>query len=143
MKMKNFILISLMFVTLGFACSPSPKKIDYKISTFGESGWITICITSGNNITIMSYANQNDYYKSGNPFYILQGTIGVPDKKNIEFGDGNPTAGPVQFKCLWVDPGNEDSVPNIGTVWYKSNPNGKDQLEIINDEDGLNIEIAN
>lgn len=142
MKIKNFILISVMFVMLGIVNAQSPKKSAYKISTFGEFGWITICITSGSNITIMSYANQNEYHKTGIPIYILQGTICAPDKSNIEYGDGNPSAGPVKFTCLWVATGMKDLIPNIGTIWYYCNSNGKDQLETLNNEEGLEIEIA-
>lgn len=140
--MRNFILIPIMLLTLGIVNAQNHKKDEYKISKFGDDGWITICITSGKSITIMLYANQNEYHKNGSPMYILQGTIGFPDKKNLEFGKGNPTAGPVKFTCLWVAPGKKDLVPNIGTIWYKSYTNGKDELEELNNEGSLNIEIA-
>lgn len=73
----------------------------------------------------------------------MQGTIGTPDKKNIQLGKGNPTSGPVKFICLWVAPGKKDLLPINGTIWYKSNKKGKDQLEEANFEGGLNIEIEN
>lgn len=141
--MKNIVLIFFLMLIIEIANAQISKNPEYKISQFGEeSGWLTICITNGENITMMLYANQNVYFKNGTPIYILQGTIGVPNKTNMQFGKGNPTAGPIKFTCLWVAPGKKDLIPNIGTIWYKSFQNGKDQLEKLNNEDGLNIEIA-
>ena len=65
--MRNFILIPIMLLTLGIVNAQNHKKVEYKISKFGGDGWITICITNGKSITIMLYANQNEYHKSGTP----------------------------------------------------------------------------
>ncbi|MDR0832665.1 MAG: hypothetical protein LBN93_00505 [Candidatus Symbiothrix sp.] len=115
---------------------------DYKVSIFGESGWYFYTIVNESNITMLCYANQNEYHKSGKPIYILQGTINAPDKKNLMLDDeADPNAGAVRFKTIYSDSNKEDMVPCAECIWYKYNPNGKDRLEEANYEGGLNIYV--
>ncbi len=90
----------------------------------------------------MSYANKNEYHKSGKPIFILQGNIGAPDKRNLSLGDGNPNTGLVTFKVIYSDPTKKDFVPLPGTIWYKVNNGGKDQIEMEAGEATLDIMIA-
>jgi len=70
MIIKKYILIFTLFLIVGITNAQSLKKTDYKISKFGDNSWITVCITNGKSITIMLYASQNKYHKSGTPIYI-------------------------------------------------------------------------
>jgi hypothetical protein len=90
----------------------------------------------------LCYANKNDYHKSGKPIYILQGTIGSPDKRNISLGEGETNAGVVPFKAIYYDQTQKGFTPMPGTIWYKVNRGGKDQLEMETGESILEVRIA-
>jgi hypothetical protein len=111
---------------------------DYKVSEFyDEYGWYFCSLVSNSNITLLCYANKNQYHKSGKPQYILQGTIGAPNQENAH-GDGDPTAGAVNFKTIYFEKGYEE----IGPIWYKVNKGGKDQLEMEGAEATISIYVA-
>lgn len=126
------------------AQAPDPRTTsDYKVSQFGPNwGWVEYCIRKGNEVTILSYANQNDFHKGGTPVYILQGTIGKPDGENVELGeDADPTAGRVTYKAIWVAPGKEDLLTE-GGIWYKASATGKDRIEKEAGEGTLEVSLA-
>lgn len=66
-KMKIFFIISTMLFTIGIAQAQTKEKCDYKVSVFYEYGWYYSSIVNGTNITLIHYANQNEYHKSGKP----------------------------------------------------------------------------
>ena len=140
--MKKIFLMILVFMSLGINEVQAQETADYKVSVFHEFGWYYCTLVNNTNITILSYANKNEYHKSGKPLYILQGTIGLPDKQNISLGAGDPKAGVVKFKVIYSDPTKKDFIPTPGTIWYKVNKGGKDQLETEAGEGTLNIQIA-
>jgi hypothetical protein len=142
MKNHKYILILVILLTIGFTQAHAQEKSDYKVSVFYEWGWYYCALINNSNITLLCYANQNEYHKSGNPIYIIQGKIGAPDKRNTTLGDGDPTAGVVTFKALYTDPLKKDPLPYPGTIWYKNNPSGKDQLEMEAGEATLDVLIA-
>lgn len=121
----------------------SHAESDYKVSAFNDYGWFQCAIVNNSNITLLLYANKNEYHKSGKPIYILQGTVGAPDKRNLQLGEGDPEAGVVNFKTIYVDPTKKDFIPCEGCIWYKTNKGGKDQLEQEAGEATLDVIIAN
>jgi hypothetical protein len=135
--MRKSILAALIFLSLSDLFGQSSS--DYKISEFSEFGWYYCSIVNKSNMTLILYANKNEYHKSGNPIYILQGTIGLPDKYNTKIGDGDPQAGVFKFKVLYSDPSKKDFIPTQGTIWYKINKFGKDRLEMEAGEATLSI----
>jgi hypothetical protein len=116
--MKKVLSIVLVFISLGINVVKAQETADYKVSVFYEFGWYWCSLVNKSNITILSYANKNEYHKSGKPIFILQGNIGAPDKRNLSLGDGNPNAGLVRFKVIYSDPTKKDFVPLPGTIWY-------------------------
>lgn len=137
---KNFLIVFLFFaVNTSFAQS---EELEYKTSHFYEYGWYYISIVQKTNITLMCYANKNEYHQSGQPLYILQGNIAKPDKRNVDLGEGDPNAGVVVFKTLYADALKKNFIPLPGTIWYKVNPDAKDQLEMEAGEATLDIYIA-
>ena len=131
-----------VFISFGINEVQAQETADYKVSVFYEYGWYYCTLVNNSNITILCYANKNEYHKSGKPIYILQGTIGTPDKRNISLGEGNPNAGVVTFKAIYSDPIKKNFIPTHGTIWYKVNKGGKDQLEMEAGEATLDILIA-
>ncbi len=140
--MKKFILIIFVFISFGVNEVQAQETADYKVSVFYEYGWYYCTLVNNSDITILCYANKNEYHKSGKPIYILQGTIGTPDKRNISLGEGDPNAGVVTFKAIYSDPIKKNFIPTPGTIWYKVNKGGKDQLEMEAGEATLGILIA-
>ncbi len=141
--MKKFLLIVLVFISLGINEVQAQETADYKVSVFYEYGWYYCTLVNNSNITILSYANKNESHKSGKPIYILQGTIGAPDKINISLDEGgDPNGGVVTFKTIYSDPTKKDFIPEPGTIWYKVNKGGKDQLEMEAGEATLSIMVA-
>lgn len=140
--MKKILFIILVFTLLDSISVQAQETPDYKVSVFYDYGWYYCTLVNNSNITILCYANKNEYYKSGKPIYILQGTIGAPDKQNMMLGEGDPNAGVVTFKAIYSDPTKTDFIPMAGTIWYKVNKGGKDQLEMEAGEATLDIQIA-
>jgi hypothetical protein len=141
--MKKYFLIILVFMSLGINEVQAQETADYKVSVFHDFGWYYCTLVNNSNITILCYANKNEYHKSGKPLYILQGTIGIPDKRNISLGEGDPKAGVVKFKVIYSDPTKKGFIPSPGSsIWYKVNKGGKDQLEMEAGEGTLDIQIA-
>ncbi len=60
----------------------------------------------------------------------------------MDLGEGDPNSGVVVFKTLYADPLKKDFTPLPGTIWYKVNPDAKDQLEIEVGEATLDVYIA-
>ena len=119
------------------------KESEYKVQRFGGngSGWLTIAITNNKNITILTYANENEYHNSGIPFYILQGLIGEPIGANGE--TINPNNALVNFNVLWIQPGKDDHLPEKNTIYYFSNKSGKDVIGRRGYEDSYEEQTAN
>ena len=142
MMKKNILSFVFVVICTISASAQSPEKFDYKVSEFYDGyGWMHISIVDYPNITILCYANQNEYHASGRPFYVLQGTIEEPDGVNVEMNmDADPEAGVVDFDVIYLDPDKENMVSYA--IWYKYNKNGKDRLEIGAGEGTLDIEIA-
>lgn len=140
--MKNSKKIFLILFVLLIQNVKAQNDLEYKTSHFYEYGWYYISIVNKKNITILCYANKNEYHKSGKPIYILQGTIEKPDKRNLDLGDGDPNAGLVQFKILYSDPLKKNFILYPGSIWYKSNTGSKDQLELEAGEATLDIYLA-
>lgn len=140
--MKKYLMIVLVLLSQSIIEVHAQEAADYKVSVFYEFGWYYCTLVNNSNITILSYANKNEYHKSGKPLYILQGTIGLPDKRNIKLGEGDSKAGVVKFKVVYFDPTKKDFIPMPGTIWYKVNKGGKDQLEMESGEGTLDIQIA-
>lgn len=143
--MKNILLALAMFFLFSIVKAQNNSGTDYKVSQFDSyDGWVTICITSGNNITILGYANQNQYHRSGIPYYIIQGTILAPNGNNKGVnGYGDPNAGVVKFNSINITPGKEGFQPYEGNLWYKSDPYGKDRLEKMGPGGKLIVMLAN
>ena len=140
--MKKFFSIIIVFISMGINKIHAQEAADYKVSVFYDFGWYYCTVINNSNITILSYANKNEYHKSGKPIYILQGTIGAPDKRNISLGEGDSNAGVVTFKVIYSDPTKKDFIPAPGTIWYKVNKTGKDQIEMEGGEGTLDIMLA-
>jgi hypothetical protein len=102
--MKKTLLIILVFISLGINKIYAQETPDYKVKvSYDEYGWHFCSLVNNSNITILCYANKNEYHKSGKPIYILQGTIGAPDNRNIILGEGDSNAGAVTFKVIFSD----------------------------------------
>jgi hypothetical protein len=147
MKFKSLVFVTSIFTIIFFFATLNAQntsgKCDYQVKQFVDFGWVYYCVNSGNDITITCYANQNKYHKSGAPIYILQGTIGKPDKQNTQLDDNaDPSAGVVAFTTLWVAKGKKDQIPFKGSIWYKKNSDGRDRLEMGAGEGTLSILIA-
>ena len=114
--------------------SPNEKATTsiYKVSIFEEDYGLYFCtLVNNSNITIISYSNNKEIHYIGTPLYILQGTIGAPDKKNLGYPcPGDPNAGVVTFQVIYSDPALRTTIPESGNIWYKVNKKGKDRLEI-------------
>jgi hypothetical protein len=109
---------------------------NYKGSIFDEDSGMYFCtLVNNSNITIICYSNNKEIHQIGTPLYILQGIIGVPDKKNLVYPvPGDPNAGVVTFQVIYSDPALRIVVPESGYIWYKVNKKGKDRLEICQTE---------
>ena len=143
MNFQMNLLIILVFVFISINKIHAQETSDYKVNVFyDEYGWYFCSLVNNSNITILSYANKNEFHKSGKPIYILQGTIGAPDNRNISLGEGDSNSGVVTFKVIFSDPTKKDFIPLPGTIWYKVNKGGKDQIEMEAGEATLNILIA-
>jgi len=114
-------------------------KSGYKINTFkGEwGGWLTVTITHKQNITIMLYADENEYHASGTPLYILDGKIGSTGIKGE-----NPNLVKVDFNVLWSQSGKSDLLPCKNCIYYFSNGSGKDSMGQLSYEDSFDELIA-
>jgi hypothetical protein len=114
-------------------------KSGYKINTFkGEwGGWLTVTITHKQNITIMLYADENEYHASGTPLYILDGKIGSTGIKGE-----NPNLVKVDFNVLWSQSGKSDLLPCKNCIYYFSNGSGKDSMGKLGYEDSFDELIA-
>jgi hypothetical protein len=140
--MKKILgILFFMLFTLN-SNGQTQNDVDYKVSHFCEYGWFYTSIVHKAKITLLCYANKNEYHQSGQPIYILQGTITKPDKRNVDLGEGDPNAGVVVFKTLYADALKKDFIPLPGTIWYKVNPDAKDQLELEVGEATLDVYIA-
>lgn len=136
--MKKLIIIILVFISFFTNEVQAQEKADYNVSVFYEYGWYYCTLVNNSNITILC----KRLPKKGKPIYILQGTIGTPDKRNISLGDGGPNAGVVTFKVIYYDQTQKGFTPMPDTIWYKVNKGGKDQLEMETGESTLEVQIA-
>ena len=134
--MKNILFTLALLVSFS---SFGQAKSGYKINTFKGKwgGWLTITITHKQNITIMLYADENEYNASGTPLYILDGKIGTTGIK-IE----NPNLAKVDFNILWSQSGKSDYLPCKNCIYYFSNDSGKDSMGTLGYEDSFDVLIA-
>ena len=134
--MKNILFTLALLVSFS---SFGQAKSGYKINTFkGEwGGWLTITITHKQNITIMLYADENEYNASGTPLYILDGKIGTTGIKGE-----NPNLAKVDFNILWSQSGKSDYLPCKNCIYYFSNDSGKDSMGTLGYEDSFDELIA-
>jgi hypothetical protein len=140
--MKKLIFLWTTLAMLSGSNPATAESSDYKVSVFYDFGWLHCAIVNKSNITLLCYANKNEYHKSGRPLFVLQGTIGAPDRRP-RGGEEDPTACRVSFKVLYSDPTKKSFTPKPGYgIWYKVNPNGKDRLEMEAGEGMLDVQIA-
>ena len=141
--MKNILFTITLLVTF---CSFGQTKSGYKINTFKSEwgGWLTLTITHKpesithkQNITIMLYADENEYNASGTPLYILDGKIGSTGIKGE-----NPNLVKVDFNVLWSQSGKSDLLPCKNCIYYFSNDTGKDSMGTFGYEDSFDVLIA-
>ena len=134
--MKNILFTLALLVSFS---SFGQIKSGYKINTFkGEwGGWLTVTITHKQNITIMLYADENEYNASGTPLYILDGKIGSTGIKGE-----NPNLVKVDFNVLWSQSGKSDLLPCKNCIYYFSNDSGKDSMGTLGYEDSFDELIA-
>ena len=134
--MKNILFTLALLVSFS---SFGQTKSGYKINTFkGEwGGWLTVTITHKQNITIMLYADENEYNASGTPLYILDGKIGSTGIKGE-----NPNLVKVDFNVLWSQSGKSDLLPCNNCIYYFSNDSGKDSMGTLGYEDSFDELIA-
>ena len=134
--MKNILFTIALLISFS---SFGQTKSGYKINTFkGEwGGWLTVTITHKQNITIMLYADENEYNASGTPLYILDGKIGSTGIKGE-----NPNLVKVDFNVLWSQSGKSDLLPCKNCIYYFSNDSGKDYMGTLGYEDSFDELIA-
>lgn len=134
--MKKLFLLTVLLISFN---SFGQIKSGYKINTFKGKwgGWLTITITQEQNITIILYADENEYHASGTPVYILDGKIGTTGIKGA-----NPNLVKVDFNVLWSKPGKSDLLPCKNCIYYFSNDSGKDSLGTLGYEDSFEELIA-
>ena len=140
--MNRYVYFFLFWTLISGLPAHAQSAPDYDVNIFYDDyGWFYCSLVHKSNITLLCYANQNDYHKSGKPIYILQGTIGAPNRRNMMLGDGDPAAGLVSFKVIYTDPSKKSFLPRSGSIWYKANPEGLDQLEMEAGEATLDVLI--
>ncbi|MDC3338280.1 hypothetical protein OAW23_10435 [Flavobacteriales bacterium] len=116
--------------------SNTSSNSELKISRFGGYyGWMTVSITAkhSDNITLLLYPYDNEYYEKGKPRYILQGKITAPPKYPAE-ENNDIERYPVNFNVLWDESQGGDA-PCSKCIYYLSIWDGKDVLGKMNNED--------
>ncbi len=131
--MKRILFTLALLVSFS---SFGQTKSGYKINTFKGKwgGWLTITITHKQNITIMLYADENEYNASGTPLYILDGKFST-----TVYGDKYVK---VDFNVLWSQSGKSDLLPCKNCIYYFSNDSGKDSMGTLGYEDSFEELIA-